>query len=162
MDKVLKRTSILLVALLVLLISACKANISRNEDGSYDVETAISQKELQRVITASIADPLVKEITVSLQSGHVLVTGVRGRLNDNSRTDTLSFRLDLGASNGQLTSSISNAQLDGIAVEQARVDLWNQTIANRLAILGQKYKNSALKSLSITPQVITMTWNVKR
>ncbi len=109
MDKVLKRTSILLVALLVLLISACKANISRNEDGSYDVETAISQKELQSVITASIADPLVKEITVSLQSGHVLVTGVRGRLNDNSRTDTLSFRLDLGASNGQLTSSISNA-----------------------------------------------------
>ena len=162
MDKVSKRISVLLVALLFLLISACKANISRNEDGSYDVETTLGQQELQRLITASIADPLVKEITVSLQSGYVLVSGERQRLNDNSRTDTLSFRLDLGASNGQLTSSISDAQLDGIAIEQARVDLWNQTIANRLATLGQKNQNSTLKSLSIAPDVITMTWNVKK
>ena len=162
MDKVSKRISILLVTLLFLLTSACKTAIARNEDGSYDVEAAISQRELQRVITASIADPLVKEITVSLQSGYVLVTGERQRLNDNTRTDTLSFRLDLGASNGQLTSTISNAQLDGFPIEQGRVDLWNQTIANRLEILGQKYKNSTLKSLSITPQVITMTWNVKK
>jgi hypothetical protein len=160
MDKVLKRTYILLVALLVLLISACKANISRNQDGSYDVETTISQDELQGVITASIADPLIKEITVTLQSGYVLVSGERQRLNDNTRTDTLSFRLDLGVNNGQLTSSISNALLDGIAVEQARVDLWNQRIAKRLAILGQKNRNSTLESLSITPEAISMTWRV--
>jgi hypothetical protein len=114
------------------------------------------------VITASIADPLVKEVTVSLQTDFALVSGERKRLNDNSRTDTLSFRLDLGVSNGQLTSSISNAQLDSIAIEQNRVDLWNQTIANRLAILGKKNRNSTLKSLSITPDGITMTWNVKK
>lgn len=162
MNKVKIKTSILLAALLVLLTSACKANISRNEDGSFYVETTISQAELREVVTASIADPLVKEVTVSLQSGYVLVSGERQRLNDNTRTDILSFRLDLGANNGQLTSTISNAQLDGIAVEQARVDLWNQRMANRLAILGQKNRNSTLESLSITPDAISMTWNVKR
>jgi hypothetical protein len=161
MNKTMKSMSILML-LLTLLAGACKANLSRNQDGSYDVETTISQEALQTVITASIADPLVKNVAVSLQPGYVLVSGERTRLNDVSKTDTLRFRLDLGVSNGQLTSSISNALLDGIAIEQNRVDLWNTTIANRLAILGKKNGNSSLKSLSITPQGITMTWNVKK
>jgi len=164
MNKVSKRMSVLSVLLVTLLFltSACKANISRNGDGSFTVETTITQQELQEVITASIADPLVKELTVSLQSGYALVSGERQRLNDSSKTDTLSFRLDLSAANGQLTSSISNAQLDDIIVEQDRVDLWNQTISNRLAILGQKNKKSTLQSVSITPDIVTMTWNVVR
>lgn len=161
MDRVSKRMFVFLVTALFL-TGACKANISRNEDGSYDVETTISQQELQSVITASIADPLVKEITVSLQSGYVLANGERQRLNDSSRMDTLSFRLDLGVSNGQLTSSISNAQLDGIAIEQNRIDLWNQTIANRIAILGQKSPNTTLTSVSITPSAVTMTWHATK
>jgi hypothetical protein len=156
-----KRTIILLTAL-VLLLSACKANISRNADGSFDVETIVGQQELQEAITAAIADPLVREISVSLQSGYVLVSGVRERLNDPGKTDTLSFRLDLGISSGQFTASISNAQLDGAPMEQNRVDHWNQTIANRLAILGQKNPNSTLKSASITPTGIVMTWNVTK
>jgi hypothetical protein len=155
-------SNFILLAAVLILAGACKANISRNQDGSFDVETTISQNELQSVITASIADPLIKEISVSFQSGYVLVTGERQRLNDASKTDTLSFRLDLGVSNGQLTSSISNARLDGIAIEQNRVGLWNQTITNRLAILGRKNQNSTLKSLTITPEAITMTWNVAK
>ena len=156
-----KRISILLIVL-VFLISACKANISRNQDGSLDVETTIGQQELQEAITASIADPLVSEITVSLQSGYVLVSGTRARLNDPTKTDMLSFRLDLGVSNGQPTASISNAQLDGSPIEQNRVDHWNQSITNRIAILGQKNPNSTLKSVSITPTAVAMTWNVTR
>jgi hypothetical protein len=156
-----KRIIVLLTAL-ALLLSACKANISRNADGSFDVETTVGQQELQEAITAAIADPLVREISVSLQSGYVLVSGVRERLNDPGKTDTLSFRLDLGVNNGQLTASISDAQLDGVPLEQNRVDHWNQTIANRLAILGQKNPNSTLKSVSITPDSVGMTWHVTK
>ena len=156
-----KRIITLLTAL-VLLLSACKANISRNADGSFDVETIVGQQELQEAITAAVADPLVREISVSLQSGYVLVAGVRERLNDPGKTDTLSFRLDLGVNNAQLTASISDAQLDGVPMEQNRVDHWNQTIANRLAILGQKNPNSTLKSISITTAAVTMIWTVTK
>lgn len=156
-----KKASFLLAALL-LLTSACKANISRNGDGSLTVETTISQQELQAAITAAIADPLIQELEVSLQSGYVLVTGTRQRLNDTAKTDSLSFRLDLGVSNGQLTSTISGAQIDGVAIEQNRVDLWNQTIANRLSLIGNKNQNSTLESISITPDLVTMTWKVVR
>jgi len=156
-----KRISALLIVFMFLL-SACRANISRNGDGSLTVETTITQQELQDVITASIADPLVKNVTASLQSGYVLISGERQHLNDAGKTDTLTFRLDLGVSNGQLTSSISNAQLDGKPLEQNRVDNWNQTIDNRISRIGQKNQNSTLQSISITPSMVTMTWSVTR
>jgi len=156
-----KKISILLIVLLFA-ISACRANISRNADGSTTVETTISQQELQDAVSAAIADPLIKNVTVSLQSGYVSVSGERQRLNDTSKSDVLTFRLDLSASNGQLTSSISNAQLDGKPLEQSRVDNWNQTIANRISKIGQKNPNSTLQSVSITPSAVTMTWKVTR
>ena len=157
-------TKKILVLLIVVLfaISACRANISRNADGSTTVETTISQQELQDVVSASIADPLVKNVTVALQSGYVLVSGERQRLNDASKTDMLTFRLDLSVNNGQLTSSISNAQLDRKPLEQNRVDNWNQTIANRISKLGQKNPNSTLQSITVTANMVTMTWNVTR
>jgi hypothetical protein len=151
--------SVLLVIMLFL-TNACRANISRNQDGSYTVETAITQQELQEAITTSIADPLVKELKATLQSGYVLVTGTRQRLNNASKTDTLGFRLDLGVSNGQLTATISNAQIDSVTVEQNRVDLWNQTLANRLSNISKRKGNNTLQSVNITPDIVTMTWNV--
>lgn len=156
-----RKLSILFVVLVVFL-SACRANISRNQDGSLTVETTIGQQELQQAITASIADPLIKELNVSLQSGYILVTGQRQRLKDSTRTDSLSFRLDLGLSNGQLTASISDAQLDGAPVDQARLDHWNQTIASRIVILGKKNPNSSLESVSVTTEAVSMTWKVSR
>ncbi len=159
MNKSLRTTTILLV-LLALFVSACNRNISRNDDGSLTVETTISQQELQEVISSSIADPLITNLTVSLQQGYVSVSADRQRLNDASKTDTLSFRLDLSVSNGQLTASITGAQVDGTAIEQNRVDNWNQTIANRLSNFVERRKNTTLQSVSITPEAVTMTWDV--
>lgn len=161
MNKYLKRIPFLLLAVLML-TSACKANISRNDDGSVTAETSITQEQLQEVISSSIADPLIQELNVSLQTGYVSVTGTRQRLNDASKTDTISFRVDLSASNGELIASVSDAQIDGIAIEQNRVDNWNQTIANRLSNFGGGQRNATLQSVSITPQVVTMTWNVQK
>ena len=151
-----------LLVVFVFIISSCRANISRNGDGSLTVETTIGQQELQEAITASIADPLIKELAVSLQSGYILVTGERQRLNNASKTDNLTFRLDLGVSNGQLTATISNAQLDSIPVEQSRVDHWNQTLASRIVILGKKNLNSSLESIHVAPDAVSMVWKVSK
>ncbi len=160
--KYISKQLVFLVLLGAVVLSACKANLSRNDDGSVTVETSVTQEQLQEVISSSIADPLVQELTVSLQNGYVSVTGVRQRLNDASKTDEMSFRLDLGVSNGELTASISDAQIDGIAIEQNRVDNWNQTIANRLSMIGGGNRNATLQSVSITPEQVTMTWLASR
>ena len=161
MNKITKTIVILLTAF-TLLLSACQRNITRNGDGSADVEATVTQHELQEAISSSIADPLIQELTVTLESGYILVSGTRQRLNDSSKTDTLSFRIDLGVSNGQLTSTISNAQFDGFTIEQNRLDLWNTTITNRITKLAGKRSNSTLKSVSITPSAVTMIWNVTK
>ncbi len=157
-----KSKTIFALLVLALLTSACKADISRNDNGSFTVETTISQQELQEVISASIADPLVTNVTASLQSGYVLVTGDRQRLNDASKTDTLSFRLDLSVSNGQLAASVTDAQIDGVPIDQDRVDNWNQTIANRISNFGGRNENATLQSVDVTPEQVSMTWNVTR
>jgi hypothetical protein len=157
-----KISKLSLFFLVVLLTAACTRNITRNGDGSFAVETSISQQELQEVITTSIADPLVKNVTVSLQSGYVLVSGERQRLNDASKTDSLTFRLDLSASNGQLTAKVTDAKIDNVSIEQNRVDNWNQTIANRLSNFGKKSGNATLQAINITPASVTMTWNVAK
>jgi len=156
-----KKLSILAI-ILMLTLSACKANVSRNDDGSLSVETSVTQAQLQEIISSSIADPLIKSLTVTLQQGYVSVIGERERLNDASKTDTMSFRLDLGVSNGELTASISDAQIDGVSIEQNRVDHWNQTIANRIANIGSRNENAQLQSVSITPEQVLMTWTVVR
>jgi hypothetical protein len=157
-----KISKLSLLFLAVLLSTACTRNVARNDDGSLAVETSISQQELQEVITSSIADPLVKNVTVSLQTGYVLVSGERQRLNDSSKTDSLSFRLDLSASNGQLNAAVTDAKIDNISIEQNRVDNWNQTIANRLSNFGKKSGKATLQTVSITPASVTMTWNVAK
>ena len=118
--------------------------------------------ELQDAISAAIADPLITNVTVTLQAGYVSVSADHQRLNDASKTDTLSFRLDLSVNNGQLLASITDAQIDGKAIEQNRVDNWNQTISNRLSNFGNKRENATLQSISITPEIVTMTWNATR
>jgi len=159
MNKIFKSSLLFLV---ILLVTACKADIARNNDGSLTVETTITQEQLQEVITASIADPLVTNVTVSLQSGYVLVSGERQRLNDASKADSLTFRLDLSVSNGKPVATISNAQIDGIALEQNRVDNWNQTIANRLSNFGGRSEKATLQAINITTESVTMTWNVAK
>lgn len=153
---------LIMLILLTLSLTACNANINKNDDGSFTVETTISQTELQEIISASIADPLVQDITVTLNSGYITVNGTRQRLNDSSQTDTMSFRLDLGVSNGELTASVSNAQIDGYAIDEARINNWNQTIANRLSNFGGRSENAKLQSVSITTSEVKMIWNVTR
>jgi hypothetical protein len=152
----------LLFFIVLLAATACTRNVARNGDGSLTVTTSITQQELQDAITSSIADPLIKNVTVSLQSGYVLVSGERQRLNDSSKTDSLSFRLDLSVNNGQLVASVTDAKVDNIAIEQNRVDNWNQTIANRLSNLGKKNANATLQSVSVTSESITMTWKATK
>lgn len=161
MKQNIKKLSVLAI-ILMLTLSACKANISRNDDGSLSVETSVTQAQLQEIISSSIADPLIKSLTVTLQQGYVSVIGERERLNDASKTDSMSFRLDLGVSNGELTASISDAQIDGVSIEQNRVDHWNKTIANRIANIGSRNENAQLQSVSITPEQVLMTWTVVR
>ena len=70
--------------------------------------------------------------------------------------------LDLGVANGQLTATVSDALLDNVALDQARISVWNQTIANRIGDIARRAPNVTLQSVTITPDSVTMTWQVTK
>ncbi len=151
-----------ILLLIVPLTAACERQVTRNSDGSVTVQTSITQQELQSTIQEAIADPLITELNVTLQSGYILVEGQRQRLNEPSKSDTLTFRLDLGVSGGHLTASVSNAQLDGVPLEQTRVSHWNEVISNRLEKIANRKPNATLQSVTVTPDAVAMTWQVTK
>ena len=149
-----------LYIMLSLVLTACGIDIARNEDGSLAVEAKMTEADMQREIKLALADPLVQDMTVDLRDGHIFVSGERKRLK-SEMTDTMSFRLDLGASTGHLTAAISDARLNDIPVDPARVAVWNERIANRLARSGSRNPNSALQTVTVGGETVTMVWRVE-
>ena len=161
MNKGAKLCTVLsLLVMLGLAASACGVNVERNPDGSLTLEASIPADRLQAEINAAIADPLMRDLTVDLRQGYVFVSAERERLNSDT-TDTLTFRLDLGVRDGHLTATISRTQLNGRAVEEARVAVWNERIGTRLERAGKRNANSALQSVSVDLDGMTMIWRIE-
>lgn len=155
--------SIAMIGLLILvgiMASACSVDIARNDDGSLTVEGVIDEASLQSEIEWALSDAQVENLTVDLQGGHIFVTAERQQVSGD-QVNTLTFQLDLGASDGQLTATISNAELDGSPIDEERVSVWNERIASKLSRAGQRRPNSSLESVTVTDSEVVMTWNVE-
>lgn len=149
-----------LLILAALIVSACSINIDRNEDGSLRLETTMTEEAIKTQIKAALADPAVQDLEVDLREGYILVTGERKRDTD-FKTDTMSFRLDLGASEGHMTAVISDAQINGIPIAQERVATWNERMAAKLESAGQKNDSSTLEAVTVNSDAVTMIWRVE-
>ncbi len=154
-----KKSAITFVVLTIagLLLGACSVEARGNPRESMTVEGQVTEAELQEIIDESIADPLIRSLIADMREGYVFVTAERERL-DGSATDTLTFRLDLGVGDGHLTASISDARVNGSPVDEPRVALWNERIANRLERAAGRHPNSTLQSVTIGGDIITMVW----
>jgi hypothetical protein len=154
-----KKAAITFVVLAIagLLLGACTVQARGNPRESMIVESQVTEAELQEIINEALADPLIRSLTADMREGYVFVTAERERL-DGSGTDTLTFRLDLGVGDGHLTASISDARLNGNPVDEPRVALWNERIANRLERVAGRFPNSTLESVTIGGDVTTMVW----
>jgi hypothetical protein len=156
------RKSLTLLGLLVavLAMSACTIHIDRNDDGSLRAESLLPEETLQREIKLAISDPKVEELTVDLHDGYISVTGVRER-DGSDETDKLTFRLTFGVADGHLTATISDAELNDIAIAQERVAKWNERIAENLEKGGKKSPDSSLQAVNVTEEEVTMVWRIE-
>jgi hypothetical protein len=120
----------------------------------------MTEQSLQTEIDLAIADPLITGITTDLQNGYVAVRADRKRVNSEV-VDSMTFRLDLGVQDGHLSVVISEVQLNALPVEEARVAVWNETIATRLERVGKRNPNSTLQEVVVSPDDITMVWRIE-
>lgn len=158
----MKRFSILALLALVMVpwLTACQVGISRNDDGSLQIEAEIPESALEAEIRAAIADPLIRNVSVDLRSGYLLAEASRNRLSGNGQ-DSMTFRLDLGAQDGHMTARISDVVVDGFSVGQDRVALWNSRIATNLERAGNRSGDSELVQVRVTDQAVTLVWRVE-
>jgi len=157
------KTRIMVLGLLMVMglaVSACSVEIERNTDGSLAVESSMTGDALQDELEAAIADPLVREFTADLHDGYILVTSERERVMSDG-TDTMTFRLDLGVSDGHLTATVSDALLNDLPIEEERVAVWNERIATKLGRSGQRNPNSTLQAVTVSEDGLTMTWRIE-
>ena len=151
---------LVLLGVLALMVSACSVDIERNDDGSLTVESSMTEESLQDVLESAIADSLMRDFTVDLHDGYVLVTAERERVMSDE-VDSLTFRLDLGVSEEHLTATVSDAQLNDQPLEEKRVEAWNERIAAKLERSGRRNPNSTLQTVTISEDAVTMTWRVE-
>ena len=157
------KSRIMMLGLLMVMglaVSACSVEIERNADGSLAVESSMTGDALQDELEAAIADPLVREFTADLHDGYILVSAERERVMSDE-TDRMTFRLDLGVSDGHLTATISAAQLNDTPIEEERVAVWNERIATKLGRSGQRNPNSTLQAVTVSEDGVTMVWRVE-
>jgi hypothetical protein len=157
------KTRIMVLGLLMVMglaVSACSVEIERNTDGSLAVESSMTGDALQDELEAAIADPLVRDLKADLHDGYILVTCERERVMSDE-VDTMTFRLDLGVSDGHLTATVSDAQLNDLPIEEERVAVWNERIATKLEWSGQRNPNSMLQAVTVSEDAVTMTWRIE-
>ncbi len=145
---------------LSLVLTACDIKIDRNDDGSLNIRSHMTEEALQTQINLAIADPLIKDFSVEFHSGYAMVSAVRKRAVSEV-TDDMSFRLDLGAEDGHLTAEISNAEVNDFPFDPDIVAVWNERLAIKLEKDAKRNPNSSLEQVLMDTDGVTMVWRVE-
>jgi hypothetical protein len=143
-----------------LMLSACTIGINRNPDGSLRVDVNLPQATIQNEIDQGLNDPLIQDLTADLREGYIFVTADRKRVQSNV-VDQLTFRLDLGAKEGNLTAVVSDMQVNGRPTDTAYVSVWNERLANRLENAGRRNPDATLQSVTVTSDAVEFVWRIE-
>lgn len=148
-----------LVVALGLVASACKIDVERNPDGSYQVEAIISEADIATEIGFA-EDPDFETLVIDLEDGYALFEASGPNDDDRTRTDEVSFRMELFVVDGHLGAQVSDATWNGIEIPQVFIDEWNEELAEDLEKAAKKDKNSTLVDVEITDDDVRFEFRV--
>jgi hypothetical protein len=144
-------------------LSACSAEITRNDDGSLTVDSSITEQQFSEEVALAIEDrSQVENVSATLNAdGTISVSG--------ERTDPVSgqlqqftFDLVLGVSESQrLSAEVTNFTVNGHTADDARLARWNENIAKRIEGRAARREGSTLQSVSVTDDALSMVWHVE-
>jgi hypothetical protein len=153
-------TRLLVMGFLALMLLSCGLfNFSRNLDGTFRVETNLSLNVIQTMIenTAQFSD--VVDMKLELRDGYIFVSAAQLDFQGVEARD-VSFNLELGANNGQLTAAFTNVQVGNNAFDHEKIAAYNQMLAEGLAQGAQQTEQARLESVSVSPDGVKMVWQL--
>ena len=143
------------VAALALLAGACSIDVERNEDGSLQLTTVLTEDSLANEIAKGIDDPNVESMTVDMKDGYALVE-IQAQRESGFGTDNISFRVDLFVVDGHLGVNVTNAVWNDIPIPQELTDIWNEELAAQLEADAKEDPDSTLVAVELTENSLTM------
>lgn len=139
-----------LAAAVTLIASACQLDVERNADGSLQIEAIIAEADIAEEIALGISDdPDAESVNVDLKDGHALVEMV-GTNDSGTRTETVSFRLELFVVDGHLGAEVSDAVWNDIEIPDELVEMWNEDLAWELEQSAKEDPDSTLAEVEVT------------
>ena len=155
----MKKTMMLVaVAAFALLAGACSIDVERNDDGSLDIETVLTEESLANELAKGINDPNVESLTVDMKDGYALVE-MAAKSEWNNGTDEVSFKVEMFVVDGRLGVDVTEAVWNDISIPQELVDIWNDALAKELEEGAKKDPDSTLVAVELTEDALTMEFH---
>lgn len=146
---------LVVVAAFALLAGACSIDVERNEDGSLQLTTVLTEESLANEIAKGIDDPNVNFMAVDMKDGYALVE-IEADRESGLGVDNISFRVDLFVDNDHLGVNVTNAVWNDIPIPQDLVDIWNEELAAQLEADAKEDPDSTLVAVELTENTLTM------
>lgn len=143
------------VATFAVLAGACSIDVERNEDGSLQIETVLTEESLANELAKGIDDPNVKFMTVDMKDGYALVE-IEADRESGFGTDNISFRVDMFVDDGHLGVNVTEAVWNDIPIPQELTDIWNEELARELEADAKEDPDSTLVAVEITENDLRM------
>ena len=146
------------VAAFALVAGACSIDVERNDDGSLQIETVLTEESVKNEIAKGIDDPQVNYLTVDMKEGFALVDMERER-DSGIGVDNISFRVDLFVDDGHLGVNITEAVWNDFPIPQELVDIWNEEMAIELERDAKEDPDSTLVAVNLSETELTMEFH---
>ncbi len=155
----MKKTMMLVaVAAFAILAGACSIDVERNDDGSLQIETVLTEESLASEFARGIDDPNVESMTVDMKPGYALVDIV-AKNDRGTGTDEISFRVEMFVVDGHLGVDVTEAVWNGIEIPQELTDIWNEELAKELEEGAKEDPDSTLVAVELTENDLRMEFH---
>lgn len=158
---------LLLLMLVVLPLAACRRGtieVQRNGNGTANVTVTVTEAEVNAAITdaLNVSNPLLRDPTVDLQPGQIVISGEHDRRDGNGRVSG-SVTMTLTVQDGALLAQIVSADIEGLDMSDARIAEFNQRMTERMtARAGRDNRAVDMQSVTITDSDVQIVFMAGR
>lgn len=152
-----------LILLLPLTLVACNqdnVDVQRNGDGTATITVTVQEAEVNTMIVAALSqmeNPLLRNPSVDLQNGQIVVNGERDRQDGGGRVSG-TVTLSVNVVNGSLQIQATSANFEGFEIPADQIAEFNQNLADAMAGRArQDNPRATLQGVTITNDTLSIS-----
>ena len=159
----MRKLGMLLLVLLFTVTGCAGVSISPNADGTFNISVSLSESDVNSLVANALAaspQPILRNTSVDLQNGQIVVRGIHDRQDGSGPVDG-TMTLTAGVANGQVSASVTSLNIAGFNADAATLQQINGQIAAGLGASALSGNEGAqLTALSISDTALTFTLRV--